>query len=205
MQKKQKNKIEYIGYILITIGVILIVIYLIIYLIEKNKTNEQIEDYIEATDSIINTVTNTDEIEIQVKDEKEIFMVLEIPKINLEKGIYYVDSKYNDVEHNVELLKESITPDKEKSNVILASHNGNSKVSYFNKLYKLNFGDKINIYYKGIKYIYKIANIYDIEKDGIAEIYRDKDKQSITLITCKKNTKDKQQVYIGYLDNSYEY
>lgn len=211
MKKKEKSKLEYIGYILIIVGVIIIVIHLIVAFIEKFNVNNEIDDYIDSSSNLSHSDVATvvdDEIlvdKIVIVDEKETFLVLEIPSINFMKNIYNFDSKYNSVKYNIEILDASDTPDVLNGNVVLAAHNGNSKVSFFNKLYKLNIGDEIYIYYNGIKYIYKLSKVYDIKKDGIAEIYRDKNQSSISLITCKKNTKDKQEVYIGYLYNTYEY
>ena len=55
------------------------------------------------------------------------------------------------------------------------------------------------IYYQGVKYIYKVDEIYDVFKDGSIEIKRNQNKNTLTLITCRKNTKDKQFVIILYL------
>ena len=50
------------------------------------------------------------------------------------------------------------------------------------------------------KYKYIIDDIYDRNKTGYIEIIRDKQRNTITLITCKKNT-NMQIVFIGYLVN----
>lgn len=210
MVKKERSKFEYIGYIFVIIGFCIIVIDLIYNHILNYMVNNEINEYIVSSTNI--NVINTNESEKSqgksdkvIVDEKETFLVLEIPSIKLKKNIYNFDSKYNDVKYNVEILDASSTPDILNGNVILASHNGNSKVSYFNQLYKIDIDDEIIIYYDGYKYIYKLDKIYDIDKNGIAQIYRDKHRSTITLITCKKKVKDKQEVYIGYLSNVYEY
>ena len=46
----------------------------------------------------------------------------------------------------------------------------------------------VSIDYKGKSYNYKVVNIYDIEKNGIAKIIRDTNKTTLTLITCRHNT-----------------
>ena len=56
-----------------------------------------------------------------------------------------------------------------------------------------------------MKYEYTLDNIYDTPKDGKVEIFRDPKKTALTLITCKKNTKDTQVVYVGYLTNKEQY
>ena len=103
------------------------------------------------------------------------------------------------------MLNKSDYPDQENGNVMLAAHRGNSKVSFFNKLDKTNNGDKVYLYYNGVKHEYVLSKRYDIDKTGTAKIVRDYNKNTITLVTCKKNTNDKQVVYIGYLNNKTNY
>ena len=64
-------------------------------------------------------------------------------------------------------------PNIENGNLILASHSGTSNISYFKNLYKMQEGNKIYIYYSGIKYVYVLNNIYDVNKTGEVEIKRD--------------------------------
>ena len=51
------------------------------------------------------------------------------------------------------------------------------------------------IFYNGSEYKYKVVNIYDIQKTGNANIVRNANKSTLTLITCRHNT-DKQIVVI---------
>lgn len=125
--------------------------------------------------------------------------VLEIPKINLKRGLVNPDSLDNDVSKNIEILKPVEMPDKKSGTFILASHSGNSNIAYFDRLNELTKGDLVFVYYKGIKYHYKITNSYTEDKDGTIIIKREKDKNVIVLTTCKKTSKDKQLVYIGNL------
>lgn len=122
--------------------------------------------------------------------------VLEIPKINLKNGFYDLDSRYNNVDYNITIIKGSTFPDIENSNLILAAHSGDCPVCYFEKLYKLEHGDVAYIYYGNINYSYKIVDIYEVEKDGTVAIYRDYSKKVLTLITCTRNSNTKQTVYI---------
>ena len=122
---------------------------------------------------------------------------ISISKINLKKELYSVNSKLNNVNKNIEILKGSDMPDIENGNFILASHSGNSPISYFRNLYKLDIGDEIVIYYNNYKYVYTVDKKYEVVKTGKVSIKRDKSKRTITLITCKGA--DKQLVVIGYL------
>lgn len=126
--------------------------------------------------------------------------VLEIPKINLRQGFFEYGSPLNTVDKNIEVIETSQMPDIENSNLILAAHSGNSAIAYFKHLDQLEIGDIVYINYQDKQYKYIIDNIYDKNKTGYIEIIRDKDKNTITLITCKKNT-NMQTVFIGYLAN----
>ena len=121
---------------------------------------------------------------------------LEIPKINLSRGFVSIDSIYNHVDRNIQIIKGSSYPDKDKGNFILAAHSGNSYLSYFHNLYKLVKGDMAYINYQGKRYSYKIVNIYEQNKTGKIAIYRDANKTTLTLVTCTRNKSDKQTVYI---------
>ena len=133
-------------------------------------------------------------------DNKTIYIgYLSIPKINLKKGFTSKEDKNNDVSKNIQILNASDYPNKENGNVILAAHSGNSSVSFFKKLYLLQEGDLLYIDYNNIKYTYKISNIYYIDKTGKAEIKRDKNKSTLTLITCTKNNNTTQTIYISEL------
>lgn len=125
--------------------------------------------------------------------------ILEIPSIGLKRGFVDFGSAYNNVKYNIQVIEHSGMPDVENSNLILAGHNGTSNVSFFNDLDKLKEDSLVYIYYDNVKYIYKINNHYEAKKDGKVEIIRNKNKTAITLITCKKNSKDKHLIYIGYL------
>ena len=124
---------------------------------------------------------------------------LSIPKINFKKGFTEKNSKYNTVSKNIQILDSSSYPDEELGNVIIAGHSGNSSVSFFKDLYNLNKDDLIYIEYKNKLYTYKIVDIYTVPKTGKVEIKRDKNKSTLTLITCTKNVKTTQTVYISEL------
>ena len=128
-------------------------------------------------------------------DEKQ--GVVEIPKINLKRYLYKVDAYQNNVNKNIEVLKSSDMPDVKDGNLILAGHNGNTSVGHFRNLHKLSLGDDIIVNYKGKSYNYEVSKIYDVLKTGTVAIKRDKNKNTITLITCLGS--DRQLVVIGYL------
>ena len=131
--------------------------------------------------------------------------VLEIPSINLKRGLVDYHSKYNNIKYNIQIINKKGIPIEDNTNLVLAAHNGTSNVSFFNNLYKMKIGDTIILYYNGIRYIYAFDNYYEVEKDGTVEIYKDIGKTTITLITCDHNSVDKQLVFIGYLIDKENY
>lgn len=203
MQTKTKiNKIIFIiGILIIVIGVAFSVIPFIMSFNKVQEENNQIDEYLNISIPINSEIDTQEQIieDNNTNTQINYLMVLEVPKIGLKKGIYDIESKYNSVNYGIEILKDSNMPDKELGNVILASHRGTSNIAYFNKLDNLNNDDIVIIYYQGIKYSYKITNIYGQDKTGSIKILKDMNKTTITLITCKKNTKDKQLVFIGNL------
>lgn len=132
-------------------------------------------------------------------------MVVEVPSVGIKKGIYPMSSPYNNIKYNVQLMQTSTTPDCKNGNVILAAHNGNSTVSFFDNLKNAKKGDSVNLYYRGIQYAYRLVNIYEVLKNGTVEIKRDTTKSCVTLITCKSKDKSRQVVYIGELESTKQY
>ena len=125
--------------------------------------------------------------------------VLEIPKIGLRKGLFFPNSKNNNVSKNIAILKPIQMPSEKNSTFILASHSGTSDVSYFNDLYKLRYKDKVYVYYNNVKYKYMINDYYEEKKTGSIIIKSNSNIKTIVLTTCKPISFNKQLVYIGYL------
>ncbi len=121
---------------------------------------------------------------------------IEIPKIHLKRGFLNLESKYNNVDYNVTVIRGANMPDVENGNLILAAHSGDCNYCYFDDLYKLSKEDVAYVTYNNKKYKYKIVNIYEVDKTGTVAIYRDYSKKVLTLITCTRNSKTKQTVYI---------
>lgn len=201
------NIIKFIGLILIAISC-----FMFIYNYTNHKKLDKQEE-IKIEDFFKEEISTSDEVTTPTESTKEeiksvnynYIAVLEIPSINLKRGLVDPSSKYNNVNYNIQILNSSTMPNVTNGNLILAGHNGASYISFFKNLHKLNINDKVYLYYNGVKYEYLISKYYDTNKDGNVEIYRDTKKTTITLITCKKNTKDKQVVYIGYLNSEVSY
>ena len=198
---KRKNKIIIIICLIIMVISIFIGLYPSLSKKEKEvKEDKLVQEFIDKNDDV-KTTTKNEEKKEEKHVEENYLMVVEIPKINLRKGIYNINSKNNTVNKNIQIMKESDMPNKDKGMLVLAGHNGNSRVSYFDRLNELNKEDKVYIYYANNKYTYEISNMYEAEKNGTITVKKEREKTVIVLISCKKNTKDKQLVYIGNLIN----
>lgn len=212
MIKKEKNKKKFksqflvIGSLSILVGISIIGYHIYSDYRLKNIEDNNIQEFFNEEQ---NEETIQEEVFVEVENKKvdetnyDYIAVLEIPKINLKRGLSQ-DKYYNNVNRNIEILKGSTMPNISKGNFILAGHSGSGRVAYFRNLNKLTIGDISYIYYGGIKYTYKVNNIYDIEKTGTATITRDLNKTTLTMITCRHNT-NKQIVIISELINQESY
>ena len=203
MQKRKKIKYRLIGILFVVIGITIGIIPIFLKSKEQKEMNAQIDSFLESPSS----PSRTSDVVLSppIEEEETFLMVLEIPKVNLRRGIYSKDSKWNSIEYNVTILEESNFPDEEYGNAILAAHNGPADIAYFNQLHQLEVGDMAYVYYNGIKYGYEVSDIYDVAKDGTVEISRNQNLNTLTLITCKKNTSDRQLVIILYLTETVRY
>ncbi len=208
-----KNKVKKEETILIIVGSLLLIISFILFHYEKILSisdaiynNIQAEIYKENVKDEDNLEVNINTNYIDKKDDDNsptsnsgspnYIGFIEIDKINLRQGFLSKNSYYNHIDYHVQILKVSDLPDVIGGNLILAAHSGNSYISYFHNLYKLNLGDIAKIYYNGKIYRYEIVNIYKEKKDGSVNIYRDLEKTCLTLITCTRNDSKTQTIYI---------
>ena len=191
---------------IIVVGIILVFFgssYFIYNHFEKQRQDiqdtEKIEEFfeVEETTEEIEQEEVVEEKPVQKKQENYIG-ILEIPKIKLKRGLVDKNSSSNNVNKNIYTVKETTYPDERiNSHIILAAHSGNSYVSFFNNLKKLDMKDQVYLYYKGTKYVYEVCNRYEIKKTGKAEL-KLTNTSDITLITCISGT-DKQVVYVATL------
>lgn len=191
---KEKNYLFYrkILTIVLFINTLLLIIIKLSNLIKVNNENYEVNSYFNNYNEEVGYINNN-------KNKEEYLGILEIKKIKLKKGFYKLNSNLNNVDKNITIVSSSDMPNVNKGNLILASHSGNSSVSYFRYLDKLDMEDIASIYYLGKKYDYKLINYYDVDKNGSVQIIKNNDINTLTLITCKKNT-DKQTVFIFELN-----
>ncbi len=204
MKKKLSNRaIVIIGFIIMAIGLFLVTNDYFTGKKDKAYEKVSISLFSEQNGEIVdNTPQNIAAADIEVNEEIKngnYLGVLKIDKINLEQGFYDKDNELNNVGKNVTLLGPSSYPDQKNGNTILVAHSGSSYLGYFKNLWKLEIGDLASVSYKGTTYVYKIVNIYNDVKDGDVTIYRDKNKTTLTMITCTKDDDTKQTIYVAEL------
>ena len=170
VKRKNKSKLIRICSFLLIILSLCIFSYKIIPSYNDKKNNEKkIKLFFEKQKEENN---NKEEPNIDKKEKKNISVqddyigILEIEKINFKRGFYSIDSKLNNVNKNIEVIKESNMPNVINGNLIIAGHSGNASISYFRNIHKLEKGDIAKIYYLNKTYTYSLMNRYEIEKNG---------------------------------------
>ena len=201
IRHKKSNKLFIISIINLVIGITLFT-YNSVYdyylnMLDKNK----VDNYISNSKIKVNVVSIDNENTIDNEEANNYLGIISIPKINLEQGFYGIDNPMNNVDKNIELISNSNMPDVENGTLILAAHSGNDRVSYFNKLYKLNIDDEIEIIYNKSKYLYKLIDIYEVEKTGSITLHNINNITSLVLVTCSNFNDNLQVVYISRLVN----
>ena len=189
--KRKENKMDKKKSLLLVIGSLLIFISIFLFSFnyynsykENIKEQKTLDDFYKEQEEIKKIVEDNKEDIEKVKVDSNYIAVLKIDKINLEKGLYEIGNSLNNVDHNIEILSGSNMPNVENGNLVLASHNGYLKESYFRNLYKVEIHDKISVFYDSYEYIYEVINTYKVEKTGTVKVIRNNNKNTLTLITC---------------------
>ena len=109
--------------------------------------------------------------------------------------LYDINNPKNNIEQNIQILKESILPPNKNSIVFLAAHSGDSNISYFNNLDELKQKDIIQLKINNKTYTYQIKSIYKQKKNGYINVNKEIEDQLI-LTTCDPNN-NKYQLIIN--------
>lgn len=170
------------------------------------KNNYQVEEYFKMInyrerDVLISLDDSVYENTIMLDDKRDYLGVLEVPKINLKRIFFDINSSENDVSKNLQLVKGSDMPSVKGGNVIIAAHSGDSYVSYFKKIDELKMDDLAYVYYDNVKYTYKLFEKYEVLKNGKIKIKRNNEKNILTLTTCNRMDETKQMIYLFELIN----
>lgn len=164
---------------------------LLIYQDKINQDNETINST--SLEILSNHSSKTD------KEEKVSYTYvgqLSIPTIGLKRGFVAKNSKYNNINYNIEIAKEAAYPDVKKGNFILLAHSGDAAISFFDKLYQLTLGDEALVSYDAKTYRYRLVKMYELPKTGKIALYRNYQKKTLSLITCTHQNDQKQSIYI---------
>ena len=196
---QRKNKILFLlGLFLLNMSIILIALKTYINLNYLDLNKKMVTNYMEFT-SLSDNISN----QSNQNEKYEIAAVLEIPDLNLRRVLTY-DDVYNDIKYNVQIISGKM-PDNDKNNLILAAHSGNGQASFFSKLSMLTDESEIYIYYNGIKYVYRIFDYYEVTKSNQILVKRNREFNTLTLITCSEIDNNKQIIYISYLVDKIAY
>lgn len=177
---------------LFVIGFFIICFWIFDDIIYVKKLDKKIDNYFKISYNVSSFNSKEDNLDAYSG-------VLEIPSINLLKGFYDLSSRFNSVSNGLEILSGSVFPGEDYSLVMFASHSGNSKVSYFNNLTSVKTGDKVNLYYKGNKYVYTITKCDISRKDGFIRVRSSDFKNVIVLTTCLDGESLKQYTCYGVI------
>lgn len=166
-----------------------------IILIKKYNNKIKHQEYLKIESVSVNYTLNK-AINPNVQTEELIIyeMILEIPKINLKKGILAKEHQDNNIDKNITILKESIYPN-EEGIIYLAAHSGTGNKSYFNNLINLSLNDKVYLYYQEIQYEYILTEIKEVNKNSNLSI-KTESTNNLILITCSQKNKSKYLVLI---------
>ena len=207
-EKISKSRFIVIGSLLLLIGLSIFASYNIYnyysHKVDNNKANDFIEE-IKKEEPPVEIEQEEQPKEETPKEENYNYIgVVEIPTIDFKRGFFNIDDRNNIVDKNIEVLINSDMPDVTNGILAIAGHSGSGRTAYFKNLYKLKVNDEINVYYNNTKYIYKVNKNYEVDKNGIIDVSRDKEQTTLVLTTCSKN-KTKQVVVLAYLVDKVNY
>lgn len=180
--KRKWYKIQlYFSTSIITIIIIITILYINNLFKNEKLSNSLLKNYnIYKLYSSDTSYTNSRKY--NVDSFHTLFGIIEIPKI----GIYYpVFSHLSE-----ELLK--ISPCKffgeslnKNGNICIAGHNYDNYM-FFSKISSLDISDEIFMFdNNGVKYIYRVTNIYEVNKEDLSPIFNYENNEKIlTLVTC---------------------
>ena len=207
IKNRKLSRVFIIGSLFILLGITLISLKIYSnYYLDKQE-DKAIQEYLDYKPD---TTVKVDNSTTTIKEEKETvtynyIAVLDIPKINLKRGLFPINDKNNNVDKNVEILQNSDMPNVTNGTLALAGHSGNSRIAYFHRLYKLKENDQVFIYYQNEKYIYQVSKIERQDKDGTISFTKTKDNTELILTNCEQQNKGKQIVVVAKLVDKIPY
>ena len=147
-----------VGYVLIIIALSTMSFLLIKKIEIKEEEKNNVEEYLDITSTKKIEKKKEDDVKKETSSsyrEINYTAILEIPSINLKSGVVDNTKNFDSIRYAISVDNSSNYPDK-NGNFILYAHSGNSNMSFFRNLNKVNINDRVNVYFNGIKYKYKI-------------------------------------------------
>ena len=190
------KKKSHISLVIIIISLSLYCCYHIYYYFLDKGSNDLIRDYYQSSVPLIDQEPIVKKMDNEIKEEY--LGILKIPKINLQTGFYNINSKKNNVNESVTILKESTMPNNNGSIIYLTAHSGYGYLAFFKDLDKLELDDLIMIDINNNSYQYIVSDIYEMDKTGKIIVNHNIHENYLVLSTCSNN-KDKQLVVVGKL------
>ena len=172
---------SHISIIIIMISLSLFCSYHIYYHFLNKSSDELVKNY--YAKELIHDETKLVIQKINNEVKEEYLGIIKIPKINLVEGFYNINSKNNNINKSVTILKES-----NDEIIYLTAHSGSGYLAFFQDLDKLNIDDFIYIDINGNTYQYVINNIYEEDKNGLITINHNINEKYLVLTTCSKNS-----------------
>ena len=170
--------------------------YHIYYYCLNEKNNYLVENYYVQNEAL---VSNPPVIVEKTNNNYEVYLgILKIPKLSMELGFYNLNSEKNDVNQNIQILKDSVMPNVLGGTIYFAAHSGDSYLGYFKNISKLEIGDDIIINYQNKDYNYIVNDIFELDKNGVIEVNKNVNENYVVLTTCSRN-KEKQLIISGKL------
>ena len=168
--------------------IIIIPLLIIIFIPKNTKYIQNSSDYLPK----ISNINHIDLLDNNIFNDDNIGYI-KINKIHLNKKLYSINNKKNNVEENVTILKDSTYPNNKDSTLILAAHSGTGRKAYFNNLDKLKKNDLIDIELNNKKYTYIVKDIWETKKNG-SITFPKMNKKQLILTTCSKRKNNYQLV-----------
>ena len=165
---------------------LLFILIIIIYLFTCYK----IYNYFKNNKVITRNISTTTKIGYNTI-KREIKGKIIIDKINLSNDLYDIKSKENNVDKNVTILRGDF--EEKNGIVIIAAHSGNSKISYFQNLDRLQINDTVKIIYNSKEYTYIIKDIWNTKKTGEIKV-PNMNANQLVLTTCSPNKNNYQLI-----------
>lgn len=122
------------------------------------------------------------------------YCYLKIEAIDLKLPVYLGSSEQNMSYGAVHLANTSLPIGGESTNAVIAAHTGYIGKIFFDNLKKLSSGDKVTVVNYFDTIIYTVTDVKIIGSTYTSDIYIQKGKDMLTLITCANQGKERLEV-----------